>query len=363
MRQASKRANARAVLALFGVVAVALLAVPRSVPAVPNGPAEKSLDRCQSAVRSEGVKYGSALQKALGACLGRISGEVLKKNAPDVAGAVQACTTQLEKIARSDGRSLGDLFLDRVSARCSPAPENPHTLEDLLGSGFPGIEEPLRASRLRLLCQRYGVVGDLDSAGEWLDCIKGAQECAVHDAIGAQFPRAIEWLGELADAMPPSPARDAVLATTAALDGTPADGFPDGTCSVEVSSPGCPDSLLDRAPHEVVADLRIALAARDWDAVACSFHPHAFVIDDQGVLIGPQEIVASLASLDDLAGGAEPVVHEESQFRDVLRVLFSLDAGWWRIADGTHTYVVRRGRIVQQTTHGRLEFTGPPPED
>jgi hypothetical protein len=80
------------------------------------------------------------------------------------------------------------------------------------------------------------------------------------------------------------------------------------------------------------------------------------------VLIGTQEIVQSLMSLATLAGGAQPVVWEENSFRDLVRVLFSLDAGWWEIEDGASTYVVRRGRIVQQTTHGIIRFTGPPPE-
>ena len=44
------------------------------------------------------------------------------------------------------------------------------------------------------------------------------------------------------------------------------------------------------------------------------------------------------------------------------RALFTLDTGWWTIEDGTSTYIVRRGRIVQQTTHGLIRFTGPPPD-
>ena len=87
------------------------------------------------------------------------------------------------------------------------------------------------------------------------------------------------------------------------------------------------------------------------------------MIDDQGVLIGPAEIVAGLKSLDDLAGGVQPVVHEDNSFDDMVRILFTLDAGWWEIEDGVSTYVVRRGRIVQQTNHGLIRFTGPPPDE
>jgi len=343
------------------LVAAGLLASPGFAAAAPNGAAERSLERCQSTVRREGAKYVNGLQKALGACFGKISIEVLKKNA-GVEAAVAACTRQFDKIARTDGKSLADVFTAKVAAKCSPAPDNPHTPEDLSGLGFPEVAEPLRTVDLRDICPRFG--GDFPaSANAWIACLRGAQECAVRDAIAAQFPRAIGWLNELAAAMPPSPAREAVLATEAALDGTWDDGRPDGPCSIEVPAAGCSAALLLREPHEVLADLRAALAAQDWDAVACQYHPSAFVIDDQGVLVGTNDIIASAKSLADLANGIEPMIQDEAVFEDTVRVLFSLDAGWWRIEDGTSTYVVRRGRIVQQTTHGLIEFVGPPPTD
>jgi hypothetical protein len=86
------------------------------------------------------------------------------------------------------------------------------------------------------------------------------------------------------------------------------------------------------------------------------------VIDDQGVLVGSEEIVSAYMSLYELAGGALPVVTESLPFRDVVRVLYRLDAGWWRIEDGVDTYWIKRGRIERQTRHGLIEFTGPPPD-
>jgi len=346
---------------VVALVATALLFSTPPAGAAPNGPAEKSLERCQKTVRAEGAKLAQGTQKAVGTCLARIAVEVLKKNAPDVSAAVQACRTQLDRLARTDGKSLPDRFTTRVHAHCDPAPANAHTSDDLLGAPFPGVAEPIGAREAWPLCQRFGV-DSVSSAGDWIDCMRGAHQCAAHDALGAQFPRAVEWLGALADALPASPARDAALAVRAAIEGTLQDGRPDGACTVEISAPGCPDALLARTPNEVVVDLRTAVAAEDWDAVACSYHPNAFLIDDQGVLVGPQEIVAAAMALASLAGGAQPVVTEQLPFRDLVRELFTLDAGWWMIGDGTSTYVVRRGRIVQQTTHGLIEFTGPPPD-
>ena len=71
------------------------------------------LDLVENAVRAEGVKYVNGIQKAIGTCLGSISSEVVKKNA-GVAGAVAACTRQFDRIARTDGKSIGDLFAARV---------------------------------------------------------------------------------------------------------------------------------------------------------------------------------------------------------------------------------------------------------
>lgn len=129
-----------------------------------------------------------------------------------------------------------------------------------------------------------------------------------------------------------------------------------------VDPDGCSPDLLLRTPDVVVTDLRAALAAGDWTAFACNYHPDAFVIDDQGLLLGRTEIVAAAQSLVDLFDGALPVITQEDIFRGVVRTLFTLDGGWIVIPDGTHTYVIENGLVTRQTTHGIIEFTGPPPD-
>lgn len=120
--------------------------------------------------------------------------------------------------------------------------------------------------------------------------------------------------------------------------------------------------LKDRTPSEVVDDLLAARAAGDWDAVASNFAEDAFVIDDQGVVIGPAEIVAAMRSFDCLFQGAQADVSAEDVFRDTVRLLYSVDGGWVVIPDAVDTYVIERGLIQQQTRHGIIEFTGPPPD-
>ena len=106
------------------------------------------------------------------------------------------------------------------------------TLDDLLGSGSPGVAEPLFVGqRLGGLCTHFGGDGSIDSAAEWVSCMREAQTCSVLNAISTEFPRALEWMNDLIAAMPPSDARDALVAEEATLDGASDDGFPDLQCA------------------------------------------------------------------------------------------------------------------------------------
>lgn len=125
---------------------------------------------------------------------------------------------------------------------------------------------------------------------------------------------------------------------------------------------GCAHADQDRSPAVVISDLLAAIAARDWAAVACQYHPNAFVIDDQGILVGRAEIASALESLFDLVGDTQIDVVEANYFRNVVRILYALDGGWFEIDDGVFTFVIEAGRIRHQTTHGLIHFNGPPPE-
>jgi hypothetical protein len=129
-----------------------------------------------------------------------------------------------------------------------------------------------------------------------------------------------------------------------------------------VAEAACPAGLEERTIDQVLTDLYAARAAADWKAVGCNYGKNAFLIDDQGVLVGRAEIVASLMSWDDLFGGVQPVVHEANYFNDVARVTFTVDGGWVVVEDGVSTYLIRNGKIRRQTFHGVITFTGPPPE-
>lgn len=128
-----------------------------------------------------------------------------------------------------------------------------------------------------------------------------------------------------------------------------------------IAKAACPDSDRYRTPGEVMDDLRTALAAQDWDDVACNYSSRAYVIDDQGILTGHLDIITAAQSLTALFSGVSPTVLQQDIFKDFVRVLYRLDAGWIVIPDGVSTYQIRSGKIRAQTSHGLIEFTGPPP--
>ena len=123
----------------------------------------------------------------------------------------------------------------------------------------------------------------------------------------------------------------------------------------------CPPGYQDREPGQVVEDLLAAYAARDETLLACNYHPSAHVLNDQGVLVGHVDIVSSYLSLYDVFNGVSFQVRQLDEFRDTVRVLWRLDAGWVVMEDGVDTFVIERGRIRRQTQHALLTFTGPPP--
>jgi hypothetical protein len=186
-----------------------------------------------------------------------------------------------------------------------------------------------------------------------------AQQRGAAADVTACADRFAARLARIAARFPPGvcPTEDdgAAITTTVAEYTDELAGYLAGT-------PACPPGYETRTPDVVVADTLDAIAARDTARLACNYHEEAYLIDDQGILLGPAEIIAQLYSLEDLMAGGTVAIRDDTAFQDTVRLAFSWDAGWIVIEDGTATYVVRRGRIRQQTWHGLITFTGPPPE-
>jgi hypothetical protein len=124
----------------------------------------------------------------------------------------------------------------------------------------------------------------------------------------------------------------------------------------------CPAAYALRTPSQVLASLRNATSAQNWDDVACHYRPNAVVLDDQGILVGHSDIITAAQSLSDLFNGVSAYIVQEGVFGNTARVLYSLDGGWVEIEDGVNSYVIENGVITAQTAHGTITFNGPPPD-
>jgi hypothetical protein len=135
-----------------------------------------------------------------------------------------------------------------------------------------------------------------------------------------------------------------------------------GWAPATLGAPRCDPLLKERTPQQVLADHRAALAAGDWDAVRCNFHPDAKMISDSGVSDGVDAIIAEFQVLATFFGGHLPAVVSEiflsilDSDRSMARVLYFFDTPCVDIPDGADTYVIRKGQIVALTTHGFAVF-------
>lgn len=129
----------------------------------------------------------------------------------------------------------------------------------------------------------------------------------------------------------------------------------------------CDPSLKHRSAAQVLDDHRAALAAGDWDAVACNYAEDAVVIQDGAVTTGRANIVNDLEFIAGLFGGVWPAVNDEvivsilNDRAEMGRVLWSIQTQCVQINDGADTYIIKNGRIQAQTAHGFPTFTCPPP--
>ncbi len=207
----SSTALARFAVALAFAFAAALPGEAAASPA-------SSLQRCQRTVQKSSVKFVAKALKAFGTCLTKVSQEIVQDGAPNAVGAADACAAMLGKVGPTEQKTIAD-----IAAKCDPAAGVEHTLGDLRGIGA-GVAEPLATRNLDVWCAAYGGDGTLDTAGEWIDCIRAANECALDSAIAAQFPRALEWLDLVRPAIAalvptPTAALATLDAANAALEG------------------------------------------------------------------------------------------------------------------------------------------------
>jgi hypothetical protein len=229
------------------------------------------------------------LQQSIGKCLSAVAGEVVQMQA-GTAGAVGVCTGLFAKLGPNAAAAKFDA---KVAAKCDPAPVNPHTLDDLLGSGVPAVAEPLKVSNLDAYCAHFGGDGSIDTAAEWRTCVRNALSCSAYASIAAEFPRALEWLNQIGAVMPAGDAKNALMAVESAIDGANDDNIPSLQCGstcedgLRTAQEQCDGTDLGGATCASLGYLSGALACTAgcaFDTSGCvpvSFNPAAFPVTGQ----------------------------------------------------------------------------------
>lgn len=124
------------------------------------------------------------------------------------------------------------------------------------------------------------------------------------------------------------------------------------------AAPDCPNELTKRTPQEVLADHRNALATGDMDAAVCNYAEDAIVISDGGIDLGRDQIRSSLEFFQAVFGGTQPEVVQEvvvealGNHTHMVRLLFTIDTPCIIVPDGVDTYMIHKGQIHSQTSHG-----------
>jgi hypothetical protein len=141
----------------------------------------KAISKCAKTIGKAGAKFEAAKLKGLHKCLLAIIACVQQK--PGDA----AC---LNKAAAKCAKAFGKLPKDRgkvgtaIGKACSPPALTIGDLENAIGLGY-GTEGPN--------CATHGVA-DILNVGDVAECVAAEHECRVEDMVGAEIPRAGEFL-------------------------------------------------------------------------------------------------------------------------------------------------------------------------
>ncbi len=167
------------------------------------GQAEKSLAKCQKEAASQTTKFIGAQLKAMAICMQKISGKMIKANAP-IADAAKTCTTAFRKIENSDDTSkqLRDKAIGKIRSKCDPTFNTSlaHTVADVLGPGA-GVSESIEATNLNSWCTNFGGTGTIGTVADWIDCQMSASMCHARQQILLDYPRVLEWANSVKPAI------------------------------------------------------------------------------------------------------------------------------------------------------------------
>jgi len=177
--------------------------------------ANPTLNTCQKTIAKESATYVRSVVLTVDKCLGKMSADVVQKGVTVTAaanGAVAVCAKVFARLADTGGaKELGAKLDAKIGSKCDAVP----------------WDAALGTANLGDYCQTFGGDGSVDSLAEWTACLRAAADAEARDAIATRWPRALEYFAALTAAMPPSPARTALVALDAAIEGSVEDNKPD----------------------------------------------------------------------------------------------------------------------------------------
>lgn len=187
---------------MTATVSFRIIVIAAVLPLVANtavaSSADRSLESCQRTVTREASRLRSLLDKGIGKCLAKAASETISGGS--TRDAARTCAVALRKIAGVGRPSPAEAFVDRVSVACDPDASGSRAAHPAARVTDAGEAAGLQTALLSDLCAASPAAGVAD-VGEWIECAAASVECETLQGLSLSFPRAPEWLANLAPAI------------------------------------------------------------------------------------------------------------------------------------------------------------------
>jgi hypothetical protein len=115
--------------------------------------------------------------------------------------------------------------------------------------------------------------------------------------------------------------------------------------------PGCSKDLKHRTANQAITEHLALLQAGNLEQAMCDYDENAVVILPTQLVTGLDQIQAGLSGVGGLLGGAIPQIKTQIATDDLVMITFTAFGHPCTLPDGSDTYIVRKGLIVEQTVH------------
>ncbi len=114
---------------------------------------------------------------------------------------------------------------------------------------------------------------------------------------------------------------------------------------------GCSKDLKHRTAEQAIREHLALLQAGNLEQAMCDYDEEATVILPTQLITGLDNIQAGLSGVGALLGSAVPQIQTLIATEDAVMITFTAFGTPCTLPDGSDTYIVRKGLIVEQTVH------------